>query len=48
MVNMEEFLPIETHHGEDGAKLYDKCEGMDEGVALLYSQQVLCDNHVSC
>ena len=44
---MEEPLPIEANHREDGAKLNDKGERMHEGIALRHSHEVLCDAHVA-
>ena len=46
IVELEEPLPVETHHRQDGTKLDDERKGMDERIALLNAQQVLGDNHV--
>ena len=48
MVKLEEALPIETNHRQDGSKLDNEREGMDERIALRDSQQVLGDNHMPC
>ena len=47
MVELEEALPVEQDHREDGAKLDDDREGLDKRRAR-HSQQVLCDDHVAC
>lgn len=48
MIEMEETVPIEADHRQDGTKLDDKREGMNEGVALRHTQQILGDDHVPC
>ncbi len=47
MVELEEALPVEQDHREDGAKLDDDREGLDKRRAR-HSQQVLCDDHMAC
>ena len=47
MVEMEELLPIKTHHREDGTELNNKGKGVHEGIALWDTQQVLGDNHMT-
>jgi hypothetical protein len=48
MVKLEEALPIEAHDRKDCTKLNDESKGMDKGITLRNTQQILRDDHVPC
>ena len=48
MIILEETMPVETYHRQDGTELDDKCEGMNKRIALRHTQKILSDNHVTC
>ena len=46
-VQTEEMVPVETYNRQNGTKLDDNRKRLYKGRAFN-TQQILCDNHVSC